>query len=375
MLRKIVLFSVIISSLLILPLGCAQPPASAPTVAPTKSAEPGKATAAPVASPASASPAPAKAAGAPATVRLGIIGNLTDAPILIADAKGYFKSAGLDVEISNFNTAAQMVAPLGTGQLDIGGGTVSAGLFNAVARGVDIKIVADKSSMLPGRAALNFVVRKDLADQIKDYKDLKGRTIATTPLGTSVEVELHEILKKGNLKFDDVKQVTMNFPDMLTAFSNKSIDVAVSIEPFTTQGVEKGLIVRWKGMDEIYPNHMVSVLLYSPVFAKAHPDAAKSFMVAYIKGARDYIDAFTKNKNKDEIVSILTKRTNVKDPALYDKMTVFGVSPDGTVNLKSLAYDQDYYLQTGQIQKKIDLSTLVDQQYVDYAVKELGKYQ
>jgi hypothetical protein len=39
-----------------------------------------------------------------------------------------------------------MVAPLGSGELDVGGGTVSAGLYNAVARGINLKVVADQAS-------------------------------------------------------------------------------------------------------------------------------------------------------------------------------------------------------------------------------------
>jgi NitT/TauT family transport system substrate-binding protein len=40
-----------------------------------------------------------------------------------------------------------MIAPLGTGELDVGGGTVSAGFYNAVGRGIGMKIVADQASI------------------------------------------------------------------------------------------------------------------------------------------------------------------------------------------------------------------------------------
>jgi NitT/TauT family transport system substrate-binding protein len=65
-------------------------------------------------------------------------------PIFIADKKGYFREEGLEVKVVNFRSAADMVAPLGAGQLEAGAGSASAGLYNAVARGIRIKIVADK---------------------------------------------------------------------------------------------------------------------------------------------------------------------------------------------------------------------------------------
>ena len=67
-------------------------------------------------------------------VRVGNVNTVSDIGIYIADKKGYFKSEGLDVEFIAFNTAARMIAPLGAGQLDVGGGTVSAGHYNAFTR-------------------------------------------------------------------------------------------------------------------------------------------------------------------------------------------------------------------------------------------------
>ena len=75
-------------------------------------------------------PVPA-ATGAPAataspaveTVRLGVLGSATDAGVFIALDQGYFHEQGLALDLTPFDSAARMVAPLGAGQLDIGGGS------------------------------------------------------------------------------------------------------------------------------------------------------------------------------------------------------------------------------------------------------------
>src|SRR5438105_15582797 len=103
-------------------------------------------------------------AAAESTVRVGITNVSTDVGFFIAHKKGYFRDEGLNVVFTEFNSAAKMIAPLGTGQLDVGGGTVSAGLYNAVARRIDIKIVADKGSIKPGYGISSLVVRKDQVD-------------------------------------------------------------------------------------------------------------------------------------------------------------------------------------------------------------------
>ena len=104
------------------------------------------------------------------TVRIGIVGASSDAPFFIADAKGYFSAEGLTVELMPFDSGAKMVAPLGTGDLDAGGGAVSVGLYNAVKRGVGLKIVADKVHYGPGYGFASLLVRKALVESGKFRK-------------------------------------------------------------------------------------------------------------------------------------------------------------------------------------------------------------
>src|SRR5215469_1463263 len=66
------------------------------------------------------------------TVTVGAASTLSDAPIYIADQKGFFRAEGLNVKVVNFRSAADMVAPLGTGELDAGAGSAGASLYNAV---------------------------------------------------------------------------------------------------------------------------------------------------------------------------------------------------------------------------------------------------
>jgi ABC-type nitrate/sulfonate/bicarbonate transport system substrate-binding protein len=59
-------------------------------------------------------------AAAQETVTVGIYAATSDAPLFIADKKGYFRDEGIAVKLTNFQSAAMMVPPLGTGQLDVG---------------------------------------------------------------------------------------------------------------------------------------------------------------------------------------------------------------------------------------------------------------
>src|SRR5947209_20228357 len=112
---------------------------------------------------------------------VGATSSTSDAPIYIADKKGYFRDEGLEVKVVNFRSAADMVAPLGAGQIEAGAGSASAGLYNAVARGMKIRIVADKASSPPGYGATKILVRKDHGEsgRYKALRHLRGMKFAT----------------------------------------------------------------------------------------------------------------------------------------------------------------------------------------------------
>lgn len=370
----------IVSGLLVVVLALSLA-ACAPAAAPTATPAAKPASVAPTSKPAAAAPTPAPATPTPQPVKLkvGSLGGLSDAGNFIADKKGYFKEQGIEVEFVKFNSGAQQIAPLGTGELDVGRGAITAGLFNAIIRGIDIKIVADANTTFPNRLEKDsnvIVVRKDLADQIKTEKDLKGRNIGRTAAGTVTEVELFRLLEKGGLSVQDVNLQFLGMPDGVAALGGKSIDAYVSLtEPSLTQAIEKGVAVYWKGYSEIYPNHTIAVLMYPPKFTKEKPDAARSFAVAYLRGVRDYYDAFFKNKNKKEIAAILAEMTDVKDLTLYDKMAPQYMNPDGYVNSESVASDAKYFFQGKQIEKEVDTSKVVDNSFMDFAIQKLGKFQ
>jgi len=323
----------------------------------------------------------AQAADELTMLRVGITSASSDVVFFIADKKGYFKQEGLAVKFTPFDSAAKMVAPLGAGQLDIGGGSASAGLYNAVLRGIDIKIVADKGSTPPGYGFQPLLVRKDLVEsgRYKSLKDLKGMKIAGSAPGSASTSTLNEALKSVNLDPDDVKRVFMAFPQHVMALQNKAVDAALTTEPSATRAVQSGAAVRVMGDDVIYPNHQLAVVFYAGAFIKSDPESAKRFMRAYLRAARDYNAGLKDGKiagpNAPEVISILTEYTSIKDPAVYRAITPQGISPDGKVHEASLKNDLQYFKDEGLVKGKVSVEQVLDHSFVDAALKDLGPYK
>jgi NitT/TauT family transport system substrate-binding protein len=313
-----------------------------------------------------------------ARVRLGVVGIVAGAGYYLAIEKGYFAEQGLDVEAIPFATTADETAPLAAGQLDVGAGATSAGLFNAIARGVDIKLVADEGHTEPGRPGNALVARRAAVDagQLRGVADLGGRRIAIASTSIGVVSDLRGYLAQGGLTLDDVTLEQMAFPDMASALSNGSVDAAIPVEPFLTLLQQSGLGTRWLWDYEVNPDHQVAVILYGPGFVREQPEAARRWMTAYLRGVRYFNDAFVRGDAtaRDETVQVLMKWTPIRDRGLYDLMSVIGLDPDGDVRVPSLRADQELFLQLGQQDRPVDFDTAVDLQYVGYARQVLGPY-
>ena len=320
-------------------------------------------------------------AAEPVAVRVGIAQASSDVGLYLAEKKGYFKAEGLSVSFIPFDSGARMVAPLGAGQLDVGAGSPAAGLYNAVARGIEIKIVADKGSTPPGYGFQPLLVRKDLVDsgRFKTLKDLKGMKIAGSAPGSASTSTLNEVLKKAGLRYTDVERVFMGFPQHVIALQNKAVDASMTTEPSATRAVQSGAAVRIVGDDEIYPNHQLAVILYGGPFIKEKPDAARRFMRAYLRAVRDYNDALVDGKiagpNADEVIAALTEYTPIKDPAVYRSIHTQGCNPDGHLNVDSLRKDLDFYKEQGEVKANVTVEQAIDHSFVDAALKELGPYK
>jgi NitT/TauT family transport system substrate-binding protein len=316
------------------------------------------------------------AADNPIVVQLGVNGALTEAPFHIAQAKGYFQAEGLDVQFVKFASAAFMIAPLGAGQLDAGGGAPTAGLYNAVARGIDVRAVADLGTDPPGYGFQKLVVRTALvtSGRFKTIKDLKGLTIAVAAQGATAYVAIGSLLNKAGLKRDDVKLTYLAYSDQVAALKNGAIDASLMPEPNATLTVATGVAKQIEGDDAFYPNQQVACLIYGHSFLKEHRDVGVRFMRAFLRGVRYYDDALKGGKlagpNANDVIAIMTAAMTLKDPAVYHALTPHYANPKGLVNLTSMTADLASLRAAGLVESQsLTAEDVVDNGFVTEALK------
>ena len=230
---------------------------------------------------ATASPAPAAD-----KVAVGTGGSASDAPFYIAYDKGFFKDEGLEVDLIVLDSGAKVIAPLGTGELDVGSGALSVGFWNALIRGVKFRIVADRGHTEPGYLYQTVFMRKDLIDsgQFKSLKDLKGMRMGFAAQGVTALSLLNEATKFAGIRFEDVTPVYLSFPQQIAALQNKALDGTMLIEPQATVAVNAGYGARFMDTNEFYPHQQISVIFYSEKFALQRKDVAGTIHARLVAG-------------------------------------------------------------------------------------------
>jgi NitT/TauT family transport system substrate-binding protein len=207
--------------------------------------------------------------------------------MFLAYERGYFRDAGLDVEMVRFNNGAEMTAGLSTGQLGLGfSGLVS--MMNAWARGIGVSAVADAHKLRPGNSTIQFVVRSDLADAIQTGADLRGRRVSPAPPGAPNNYMLRNLLDQNGLTLDDLDVVNVFGADAIEALANGAIEVAATDEPFATRAEMQGIARRWIRFEDVLPPTQVSGLMVGEDLLR---DRARTtaIVVAWLRGVREFL--------------------------------------------------------------------------------------
>lgn len=308
-------------------------------------------------------------------VKVGSSPVISSAGIYLALEKGYFKEEGLEVDVTDIaSSGAAMTLLLSQGQLDVGAGNLSSGLFNSILKGEKFKLVADKGHVSKDTDYICLIVRQDhlKSGRFKTLKDLKGMKLGLTALdGVSQEALLDRFLQKAGLTSKDVELVKLSYGEMNAALKTKALDATVQVEPFVTQA-ELGDFAKIvaKG-SEVHPAQQSAALFFSPQFMSKRRDDAVKFMAAYLKGVRLYNQSLKDAKVRDEVTSLLKKRIKIDDDRVWKQMIPIGLNDDGKLNVSALQEDLDWYKSKGYLKGALKASDVVDHSFVEEAAKRI----
>jgi NitT/TauT family transport system substrate-binding protein len=307
------------------------------------------------------------------TVKVGMARSVSNAAELIAIEKGYFREHGIKLDIDLLDSSANAIALLAQNRFQIIAGGISAGYFNALEKELPIAIVADRVSTPIGH---NLMLRPDLKDQVKEIRQLKGKVIASNGPGSVSTYETGKMLETVGLSIADVEIKILPFPQMGVALANKAIDAAIVIPPFVWQFEEQKIAVPFGDVDVLVePKPLsIAVLMINTDWAKKNPDLVRNYLTAWLRGVRDYCQAYHGGSTRKAIVDVLVSTGTEARPELLHKYPWPARSPNGQVNVASMLDIQDWYLKQKLTNVKLAPDRLVDTSYLEDVARKLGPF-
>jgi len=313
----------------------------------------------------------------PRTVRVAYTQSSGEVPLYLGIEHGYFAELGIAVELVRIPGSADTIVLLTTDQLEAGGLLITPAFYNAAARNVGVRMVADRGSNLVSPSSFSLAVRADLLAQRpwSGYQDLRGLKVAVPQLGSMAEYYLERMLQRASLQIGEVELIApLTFPDMAAAFANRGIDAALYLEPWATIQEEEGIIRKVSSAVDVAPGSHTAALVYGDTFAR-DAQAARNFMVGWLRAVRHLTDATDGRRDPQDVVEATRTYTAIKDEALIRKLPPTLMNPNGYLDPANLATYQDWFAGRGLVPQKADIARVYDPAFAEYANTVLGPYQ
>ncbi|MBS0537430.1 MAG: ABC transporter substrate-binding protein [Proteobacteria bacterium] len=252
--------------------------------------------------------------------------------LTIAEKKGYFKDAGLDVEINDFQGGSKSLEALMGGSAD-----VTAGAYEHTIR-MQQRGQAIKGFVLMGRGMqIAIGVRKELAAKIKGPADIKGMKFGVSAPGSSTHMLLIGWAAKGGLKDKDFVAIGVGAgATVVAAIEKGQVDGISQTDPALTILQDKGMIQimvdtrTMKGNQDVFGGAYPAACLYTqPGFLTKNPNTAQALATAIARA-----DAWLQTASPADVAKTVPKEYLLGDQAIYEK-SFAGVretiSPDGVM--------------------------------------------
>ena len=294
------------------------------------------------------------------TIRLGFSAWPGWFPWQVAEEKGLFDEAGLNVELTYFESYTDSLNALNAGKLDANSQTLNDTISSVAAGAEEVVVLANDNS-----TGNDQIIVKPGIDSIED---LRGKKIGVEE-GTVDHFLLLLGLDKAGLKPGDVEIQPLLTDAAAAAFASGQLDAVGAFAPFTTTALElPGSKALFTSAD--FPGSIPDHLVLSKSFVEDHPDEVQKLVDVWFETIA-FIEA-----NKDEAVAIMAKKAGVtpEEYAEYDKgTTIFtkadnqaAFEPGGDMShldfaAKSMA---TFLLDAGLIKEEPDLTGLLEPRFI-----------
>jgi NitT/TauT family transport system substrate-binding protein len=302
--------------------------------------------------------------------RIGVLRLSSSAPVFIAQDKGYFREAGLDVELKFFDAAQPIAVATASGDVDVGVTALTAGLYNLAGKGT-LKVIGGMSRERAGYPLIGyFASNKAFQAGLKTPKDLAGKRIAVTQVGSSFHYSLGLLADKYGFKLSDVKIVPLqSLSNAAAALKGETVDAALLPVSTARKLMDDGgaKFLGWVGDETPWqlgavfasPKTLASKALVTKLLA-ALERADREYhdvILASVKDGNAAIDEHTR-----PLLEIIAKYTNLPVEQVVGNCAY--IDPDGKLDVRNVDNQIKWLQAQGFADKGYDAGSIIAKDYV-----------
>ena len=251
-------------------------------------------------------------------------------PLSVIERLGYFKDAGLDVQIADVQSGARALQAIVGGSAEIGIGTFDHAI-QMQAKGQPV-VALLQYGRYPG-FVLAMMASK--ADNYKSPKDLKGLKIGVTSPGSSTHFMAAYMLVRNGLKPDDASFIGVGVTSTAVAAARRAeIDAIVSSDPMMTL-MESEKLVKVvadtrtpEGTRAVYGGLYPGGVIYAtPAYIEKNPRIVQAVVNAFVRGLR-----WLSSHSAEDIAKLMPEEYALGNPPIYIRALTASkpmFSPDG----------------------------------------------
>lgn len=231
------------------------------------------------------------------------------AALQVADQRGYFKQAGLDLTFASANGGGDTLRPLTTGDADIAIGSPAASTLAAM-KNPEVKIAA---LWLPYNI-FYFLGTKPI-------DPLNGAIIGGGVGASTSNLLIDGLADKMGVKFDIQKAGTGSQSDNWDAVKAGHLAASWAMEPYVTQMQETEGAKIVIDPAKYLPDFPADFVVVNAAYAAAHPDAMKGFFAAIERIFAEFPDRTKQAALAKDLAGVMVFPEPVIFKYLHDETT------------------------------------------------------
>jgi len=306
----------------------------------------------------------------PLRAKIGVLRLSSSAPVFIAQDKGYFREAGLDIELKFFDAAQPIAVATTSGDVDFGITAFTAGLYNLAGKGT-LKVIGGMSREKAGYPLIGYFAGNNAyAAGLKTPKDLAGKRIAVTQVGSSFHYSIGLLADKYGFRLADVKIVPLqSLSNAAAALKGETVDAALLPVSTARKLMDDGgaKLLGWVGDETPWQ--------LGAVFASPKTLANKALVTKLLtvleRADREYHDVILAsikggnaaiNDKTRPLLEIIAKYTNLPVEQVVGNCAY--IDPDGKLDVKNVANQISWLQEQGFVDKGFAADAIIAKEYV-----------